>query len=425
MIFSRCLPIVLPIIIAAAPAQMAFAQYQALDAGDEIATTSGPFAWAVRIEAGEATLTGAVPYASVATVLARRAGIEGGEDAMTVADGAPLGFLSDAMTAIDASALLEDGSITYEGGQWTVAGRLAADQSLETLTGLLGESTGAGTGWTIDVDTAADAVSSRTPEPVAQDVMDSVEQLLEQSAGEPEALTENIDPDAMDAETDVPPEGESVGADGDEADSSLESEAEAAVDMGGQPDAAAGEEADAADEAAATETGSTAEESVAEPAGEASVTASGGVPITEELAPSPPAANNMTTADLEAEALQCRERMTALTQDNAILFASGSTSPTAASQELISDIADILAICPSQPVYVEGHTDADGRAETNLVLSLTRAEAVVDLLVEQGIDPERLFAVGYGASLPIASNETAAGKAENRRIVFSFEDIAQ
>ena len=50
------------------------------------------------------------------------------------------------------------------------------------------------------------------------------------------------------------------------------------------------------------------------------------------------------------------------------------------------------------------------------------AEAVVDALILRGIGPERLYAIGYGESLPIASNETRAGKQANRRIVFTLAD---
>ena len=81
-----------------------------------------------------------------------------------------------------------------------------------------------------------------------------------------------------------------------------------------------------------------------------------------------------------------------------------------------------LALCPEVTVNVEGHTDGDGDASANLALSVARAEAVVDALVLRGIDPERLYAVGYGESLPIASNDTRAGKQANRRIAFSVSE---
>ncbi|WP_158541610.1 OmpA family protein [Pelagibacterium lacus] len=121
----------------------------------------------------------------------------------------------------------------------------------------------------------------------------------------------------------------------------------------------------------------------------------------------------------------CRERAAAYMSERAVLFASGSARVSPESLPVIEGLADIVSVCPDAPIYVEGHTDSAGLAETNLVLSLSRAEAVVDALIDYGIGPERLYAVGYGASLPIAPNDTAAGRAQNRRIVFAFEDIAR
>jgi len=109
---------------------------------------------------------------------------------------------------------------------------------------------------------------------------------------------------------------------------------------------------------------------------------------------------------------------------NALLFGSGSAQLTESSRELLPAIAERLNICPEQPVYVEGHTDSDGSDALNLRLSIARAETVVDELIDLGVAVTRLYAVGYGASLPIASNATAEGRRQNRRIVFNFEDIA-
>ncbi len=61
-------------------------------------------------------------------------------------------------------------------------------------------------------------------------------------------------------------------------------------------------------------------------------------------------------------------------------------------------------------------TDSTGRDETNLVLSQQRAEAVLGALVERGIAAERLTAAGLGKAKPIASNETQAGRSQNRRV---------
>ena len=66
-------------------------------------------------------------------------------------------------------------------------------------------------------------------------------------------------------------------------------------------------------------------------------------------------------------------------------------------------------------IEIGGHTDSDGSDESNQKLSQNRAKAVKDYLVTKGIDKSRISAKGYGESKPIASNDTDAGKAQNRR----------
>jgi outer membrane protein OmpA-like peptidoglycan-associated protein len=67
---------------------------------------------------------------------------------------------------------------------------------------------------------------------------------------------------------------------------------------------------------------------------------------------------------------------------------------------------------------IGGHTDSTGDAAKNLSLSEARSEAVKKLIVDQGIDASRLTTKGYGATKPIAPNETPEGKANNRRVEF-------
>jgi OOP family OmpA-OmpF porin len=67
-------------------------------------------------------------------------------------------------------------------------------------------------------------------------------------------------------------------------------------------------------------------------------------------------------------------------------------------------------------VIIVGHTDSDGSSDKNLVLSRRRAIAVADKLVELGVSPARITAIGKGESMPIASNSTEEGKRRNRRI---------
>jgi OOP family OmpA-OmpF porin len=70
-------------------------------------------------------------------------------------------------------------------------------------------------------------------------------------------------------------------------------------------------------------------------------------------------------------------------------------------------------------IEVQGHTDAVGSAPFNLKLSQARAESVREYLVTHGVPAEELSAKGYGKTQPIADNKTAAGRAQNRRVVMS------
>ncbi len=88
----------------------------------------------------------------------------------------------------------------------------------------------------------------------------------------------------------------------------------------------------------------------------------------------------------------------------------------------ISELAAFLKRFDDLQVDVEGHTDSVGPENYNQQLSQRRAQAVVDLLVNQhGIAANRLEAVGYGEARPVASNDTAAGRAENRRVMATLE----
>ena len=71
-------------------------------------------------------------------------------------------------------------------------------------------------------------------------------------------------------------------------------------------------------------------------------------------------------------------------------------------------------------IEVAGHTDSDASEEHNLDLSQRRAEAVVDYLVDKGVERSRLIAKGYGEGSPIDTNETDEGKANNRRVEFNI-----
>jgi len=99
-----------------------------------------------------------------------------------------------------------------------------------------------------------------------------------------------------------------------------------------------------------------------------------------------------------------------------IHFAYDSDVPKPSAKAALEQLRDALASSQALNVVIEGHTDADGADRYNTDLSRRRAEAVVRWLVEQGISADRLTAVGKGESEPVASNETADGRALNRRV---------
>src|SRR5690606_18735681 len=103
----------------------------------------------------------------------------------------------------------------------------------------------------------------------------------------------------------------------------------------------------------------------------------------------------------------CRQKVGAFATRNAILFQSGRATITDESMPALDELAGYLALCPEATVHAEEHTDSDGPEELNLVLSVARAEAVVNALIARGVRPERLYAIGYGESLPVADNATA------------------
>lgn len=83
---------------------------------------------------------------------------------------------------------------------------------------------------------------------------------------------------------------------------------------------------------------------------------------------------------------------------------------------LLNEGVTILKKNARTKMEIEGHTDNVGSAEYNQRLSEKRAKAVMDYLVKNGIDPERLSDRGYGLTRPVASNDTEEGRAKNRRV---------
>jgi len=121
-----------------------------------------------------------------------------------------------------------------------------------------------------------------------------------------------------------------------------------------------------------------------------------------------------TAAALEAA-------LNAALDDASILFETGSSELSPGGSTQLDEIASLLIAVPGARVEVGGHTDSEGPAAGNLLLSQARADAVAAYLLDTDVDPVQITSVGYGEDQPIADNTTPEGRAANRRIAFTVE----
>jgi len=99
-----------------------------------------------------------------------------------------------------------------------------------------------------------------------------------------------------------------------------------------------------------------------------------------------------------------------------IQFPSGKWDIKKESHAVLDEIVRTIQTSPNLKLEVQGHTDSMGNEASNYRLSGKRAKAVMDYLLRKGVSPAQLTYKGYGPSMPIASNDTPAGRSENRRV---------
>ena len=99
-----------------------------------------------------------------------------------------------------------------------------------------------------------------------------------------------------------------------------------------------------------------------------------------------------------------------------ILFPSGKSTLKPEAKVSLAKLSGILLMIPNANIQVEGHTDATGSPEVNAKLSLERAATVMAFMKSQGVEDARMRAAGIGPDRPVASNDTAEGRAQNRRV---------
>jgi outer membrane protein OmpA-like peptidoglycan-associated protein len=117
-------------------------------------------------------------------------------------------------------------------------------------------------------------------------------------------------------------------------------------------------------------------------------------------------------ADLKAKQT---ERGIVLTMGE-VLFATGKSDLSSAAAQSVNKLAEFLQKNPNRNVLIEGHTDSTGSDELNMTLSQKRADAVKEALTGKGVSADRITTKGYGKKYPVASNDTPAGRSQNRRV---------
>ncbi len=111
-------------------------------------------------------------------------------------------------------------------------------------------------------------------------------------------------------------------------------------------------------------------------------------------------------------------KVKSVTQLRGVNFEFDSAQLTTDSTPMLNRAVDAMKGQPGMEVEVAGHTDSTGSTEYNQRLSERRTDSVVEYLTTHGIDPERMTPAGYGESQPVTSNDTAEGRAQNRRVEF-------
>lgn len=132
--------------------------------------------------------------------------------------------------------------------------------------------------------------------------------------------------------------------------------------------------------------------------------------------------NALTNFEGKGLTVEQRDGKVYVSMENKLLFDSGSWAVNSEGRKAVQQLGNVLATNPDIAVLIEGHTDnvpygGSGQLKDNWDLSTKRATSIVQILREnKNIDPENLTAAGRGEFAPVSSNDTAEGRARNRRI---------
>lgn len=121
-----------------------------------------------------------------------------------------------------------------------------------------------------------------------------------------------------------------------------------------------------------------------------------------------------------AEVERVGEGIKVTMKESLVNFAFDSSNLTSTAKANLDKLAQVLKNNPDTNINIYGYTDSKGSDSYNLSLSERRANAVKSYLLSKGVASDRMFSMGRGENDPVASNDTEAGRAENRRVEFAI-----
>lgn len=135
------------------------------------------------------------------------------------------------------------------------------------------------------------------------------------------------------------------------------------------------------------------------------------------------AQSELANARQELQDLQAKQTQRGMVMTlNDVLFDTGQATLKPGADRALDRLAQFLKDSPGTAVLIEGHTDSVGTDDYNLGLSQRRAQAVADALSSRGISSGRVQTKGLGKAYPVATNDTQAGRQQNRRVEIVFSD---
>jgi outer membrane protein OmpA-like peptidoglycan-associated protein len=130
-----------------------------------------------------------------------------------------------------------------------------------------------------------------------------------------------------------------------------------------------------------------------------------------------------TAAAAQSELANARQELQDLqAKQSDVLFDTGQATLKPGADRALDRLAQFMKDSPGTDVLIEGHTDSVGTDDYNLGLSQRRAQAVADALSSRGVSGDRVQTKGLGKAYPVASNDTQAGRQQNRRVEIVFSD---